>query len=121
VNHAIEAYGLRAMLNLALKWRHLPLVVKRHPDLRDLYTLRVFWRRRHLLLALGVVGVAAGVSAPPARALALPYARDVLRRHGTNPRGRLRALTEAPGKVAVDVVELAALAWGSARHRTLFL
>jgi GT2 family glycosyltransferase len=124
VNHAVEAYGLPAYLRLTWKWRHLPLVAKKHPQLRSLFPLRLFWRRSHPLLLLGVAGAAAAVATPrarPAVLLALPYARELLGRRGAHPRGRLRAATEAPGRIAVDAVEVAALAWGSVRHRTLFL
>jgi GT2 family glycosyltransferase len=121
VNHAVEAFGLRGMLRLSWKWRHLPRVIKRHPELRELYPLRVFWRSGHGWLLLAAAGVAAAPRHREAALLAVPYGRDLLRRRGFGKRSRLRAATEAPGKVAVDAVELAALAWGSARHRTLFL
>jgi hypothetical protein len=109
------------MLRVSWKWRHLPLVAKKHPQLRELFPLGLFWRPSHVLLIVAVAGLAASPKARPAAALALPYARDLLRRRGTHPRGRLRAATEAPGNVAIDVVEVAALAWGSMLHRTLFL
>jgi GT2 family glycosyltransferase len=121
VNHAVESYGLVPYLRLTWKWRHLPLVIKRHPELRDLYSLRLFWRSGHLPLAVALAGAAVALRRPSAAVLVLPYARDVLRRRGTDPRARVRAATEAPGTVAVDVAELAALAYGSAQHRTLFL
>jgi GT2 family glycosyltransferase len=121
VNHAVEAYSLPGMIRLSWKWRHLPRVVKRHPGLRELYPLSLFWRRSHLLLVVGTAGVVLSPRTRVAGALALPYARDLLRRRGTHLRGRVRATIEAPGKLAIDAVELAALIWGSAKHRTLFL
>jgi GT2 family glycosyltransferase len=121
VNHAVEAFGLIAYLRLSWKWRHLPLVAKRHPQIRELYPLGLFWRRSHIWLGLGAAGLALSPRTARAAALALPYARDLLGRRGKHARGRLRAATEAPGNVAVDAVEVAALAWGSVRHRTLFL
>jgi glycosyltransferase involved in cell wall biosynthesis len=121
VNHSVEAYGLRGMLRLSWKWRHLPLVIKRHREIRDLYTLGLFWRPSHGWLLLAAAGALAVPRRRSAAALALPYARDLLRRRGPSKRNRLRAASEAPGKFAVDAVELVALAWGSARHRTLFL
>jgi hypothetical protein len=96
-------------------------VIKRHREIRDLYTFGLFWRPSHGWLLLAAAGLAAGTRRRPAALLALPYARDLLRRRGYGKLSRMRAATEAPGKVAVDAVELAALAWGSARHRTLFL
>ena len=121
VNHAVEAYGLRGMLRLSWKWRHLPLVVKRHPGLRELYPLGCFWRRSHPLLIVAAAGLVLGSQRPAARLLTVPYARHLLGRRGGGLRSRARALTEAPGAVAVEAVELGALAWGSVRHRTLFL
>ena len=109
------------MLRLSWKWRHLPLVVGRHREIRDLYPLGVFWRRSHGLLLLAALGVALGRRRRVAVVLTGPYARELLGRRGTHLRGRLRAVTEAPGRVAIDAVELAALASGSLRHRTLFL
>ena len=121
VNHSVEAYGLRAMLRLSWKWRHLPLVIKRHREIRDLYTLGLFWRTGHLWLLVATAALPFTRRRRSAAALALPYALDLLRRRGDNPRSMARAATEAPGKAAVDAVELAALAWGSVRHRTVFL
>jgi GT2 family glycosyltransferase len=121
VNHAVEAYGLISYLRMTWKWRHLPLVAKRHPQLRELFPLGLFWRPSHPLLLLAALGLAGSAKARPAAALALPYTRDLMRRRGGGVRGTLRATTEAPGRVAVDAVEVAALAWGSVRHRTLFL
>jgi hypothetical protein len=109
------------MLRLSWKWRHLPLVIKRHREIRDLYTFGVFWRPSHMWFLVAVAGGALAPRRRSAAALALPYARDLMRRRGGGLRSRARAASEAPGKIAVDAVELAALAWGSARHRTLFL
>jgi GT2 family glycosyltransferase len=121
VNHAVEAYGLVGYLRLTWKWRHLPLVAKRHPELRRLFPLGRFWRRSHPLFLLAAGGLVASGRARPAALLALPYAHDLLRRRGGRVRGTARAAVEAPGRVAVDAVEVAAFAWGSVRHRTLFL
>jgi GT2 family glycosyltransferase len=121
VNHAVEAYSLRGMLRLSWKWRHLPFVVGRHRELRELYPLGVFWRPSHIWFLLAAAGLAGSARHPGAAALTLPYARDLLRRRGPSKRNRLRAASEAPGRVAIDAVELAGLAWGSARYRTLFL
>jgi GT2 family glycosyltransferase len=120
-NHAVEAFALPDYLRLTWKWRHLPLVAKRHPQIRELFPLGVFWRPSHALLLVASAGLAASTRARPASLLALPYARDLLRRRGSSPRSRLRAATEAPGNLAVDAVEVAAMAWGSVRHRTFFL
>jgi GT2 family glycosyltransferase len=114
--HAVEVLGLRRRLAFAWRWRDLPAVVARHPELRRDATLGVFWKRRHAWLALALAGAAARRPA-----LALPWARAALPSYGPGVRGRLRAVWELPGQAAVDAVELAALARGSVRHRTLFL
>jgi GT2 family glycosyltransferase len=121
VNHAVEAYGLRAYLRLSWKWRHLPFIAKRHREVRELYTYGIFWRPWHRWLLLALLGLAAAPAKRPAALLVIPYAHHLTRRRGRNPRARLRATTEIPGRVAVDVVELTGLAWGSVRHRTVFL
>ncbi len=54
-------------------------------------------------------------------ALALPYALDAAPRYGSGPRARLRGVVELPGRAAVDLAEIAALARGSLRHRTVIL
>ena len=114
--HAVDVLGLRRRAAFAWRWRDLPAVVKRHPELRRDATLGMFWKPRHAWLALALAGVA---TRRPL--LALPWARAALPSYGSGARGRLRAVSELPGQAAVDAVELAALARGSVRHRTLFL
>ena len=53
--------------------------------------------------------------------LAIPWASAALPSYGSGARGRVRAVSELPGQAVVDAVEVAGLAIGSARHRTLFL
>jgi GT2 family glycosyltransferase len=114
--HAVEVLGLRRRLRFAWRWRDLPAVARRHPSLRREAVLGVFWKPRHAWLTLALAGL---VARRPL--LVLPWARAALPSYGPGPRGRLRALSELPGQAAVDAVELAALARGSLRHRTVFL
>ena len=114
--HAVEVLGLPRRLRFAWRWRDLPALVKRHPALRRHATLGVFWKPRHAWLALALAGLAARRPL-----LALPWARAALPSYGPSLRGRVRAVSELPGQAAVDLVETAALASGSLRHRTLFL
>jgi GT2 family glycosyltransferase len=118
VFHAVESSTLIGAIRRSARWQDLAYVVKHHPHVRERLELRVFWRRSHLLLALGLGAVAAPRLAP---ALALPYLQEVLTRRGTGKRALLRATTELPGRLAIDLAEMATLARGSARHRTLFL
>ncbi len=114
--HAVEVLDLPDRLRFAWRWRDLPAMVKRHPDLRRNATLGVFWKPRHAWLALALAGAAA-----KRPLLALPWAAKALPSYGPSVRGRFRAVTELPGQAAIDAVEMAALARGSIRHRTLFL
>jgi GT2 family glycosyltransferase len=54
-------------------------------------------------------------------ALAVPWLALALRHRGHDPRGLARSAIELPGRALLDAGEVAALAWGSARHRTLVL
>ena len=51
----------------------------------------------------------------------MPWALDARPRYGHGPRGVLRAASELPGRAALDATEIASLARGSARYRTLLL
>jgi hypothetical protein len=76
-----------------------------------------------MLLALALSGSAAAAH-PRARAgalLWLPYLGHVARRRGSRPRALLRGSLELPGRLAIDAIEMATLARGSARYRTFFL
>jgi GT2 family glycosyltransferase len=121
VFHAVEPYSLRSAIRLAFKWRHLAYVVRRHPEVRRWFALGIFWREAHLQLCLALAGAALARRHPAAAALCLPYLRDRLGRRGRGPRARLRAARELPERAAVDLAEIAAMAWGSARYRTFVL
>ncbi len=120
--HCVEAGSLREAVRVAWRWQALPLVVRRHPELRRPLPARLFWKPRHARLCVGLAGLAAGRRAPWAGPLAwLPWAASAMPSYGSGPRGRLRAATELPGRAVVDLVELAGLVRGSIRHRTLLL
>jgi glycosyltransferase involved in cell wall biosynthesis len=121
VNHAVEEFTLAGMIRLSWKWRHLPFVTSRHPEIRALFPLGRFWRPTHIWLPVAVAGAALGSRHRGAWLLAVPYVQLVLKRRGSHPRARLRAAAELPGRVCIDAAEISALAWGSVRYRTLFL
>jgi len=84
--------------------------------------LWVFWKRTHAWMPLAAVGVALMRRSRLAPLLVVPYAiHSVPAFHGPQPRGRLRALSEWPARVVIDATEVAALVWGSIRHRRLFV
>jgi glycosyltransferase involved in cell wall biosynthesis len=120
-NHAVHAGGLRPLLKSVWRWQAVPAVVKRHPALRDGMPLRIFWKTRHARLALAVVGLAAARRRPWLAALVVPWIAEALPQYGSGLRGRVRSLSELPGRATIDVVEMAALIRGSIKHRTLLL
>jgi hypothetical protein len=118
-HHAVDATWPLPALRSARRWGHLAYLVKRHPALRDAMPARIFWKRSHALLLLGAAGVA---TRRPVGALALlPWALEARPRYGHGARGVARAVTELPGRAALDATEIAALAKGSAKYRTLLL
>jgi GT2 family glycosyltransferase len=122
VYHAIESSTIVGAIRRGLRWQDLAYVVKHHSHVRERLDLGVFWRRSHLLLAVALTGVLVGKRAPVVAIGAIaPYLRHQMRRRGTDPRARLRAAAELPGRVAIDLAEMATLARGSVRYRTLFL
>jgi glycosyltransferase involved in cell wall biosynthesis len=113
VHHAILSLGPGGVLRDARRWEHAVPVLARHPGLRRAHLHRgVFWSRRHeelirFMLALAI----ARRSRALALLLALPYARHLaFRRSGP---------LLAPFLLAVDLVELAAVAKGAVRNRVL--
>lgn len=120
--HAVEPLSFHRRLRGAWRWQDLALLVKRHPQSRRHYPLRVFWKESHAWAALALAGGTVAVTLHPAAlALVLPWLWKAQPHYGPSARGRARALTEAPAAMAVDLAEMAALAVGSVKHRTLFL
>jgi len=121
--HAVDAPWLLARVRGTWRWQHLAHLVKRHPELREGLVLGAFWKRSHLLVVGAGVGFFVLRRRAPALALAaaVPWAIEARPRYGSGLRGRLRALSELPGRAVVDATEVAALARGSARYRTLLL
>jgi glycosyltransferase involved in cell wall biosynthesis len=121
VNHAIEALTLPGMIRSAAKWRYLVYVVSRHPELRRELVLGVFWEREHLEVLLALAGALGARRRPALALLALPYVRHAGRRRGPRLAERLVAAAELPGQAVQELAELATMAAGSVRFRTLVL
>jgi GT2 family glycosyltransferase len=120
--HAIDEGTLIDQMKGGFRWQGLPLLIKRHPRVRDEFALHYFWKRTHVWLPFAAVGVWQMKRSRLAILLALPYAAHATPKHGNHdPRGRIRSVLELPGKFAIDLAEMAGLAWGSIKHRTLFL
>lgn len=119
--HAVEERSLAGTIRGRLRWQELPWVVKRHPELREAFYLRIFWKPTHVWLPFAAAGALLSRRNPLALLLAVPWAANSLPRHGTNTRGRYRAVAEMPDRAAIDLTEFLVLLKGSIKHRTLFL
>ena len=121
--HCVEDGWLGDAVTRAWRWQNVAGVVARHPQVRRAMPLRVFWKPSHATMTLGLAGLATALARHRAlwALLVLPWVRHTLPSYGASPRGRARALLEVPGHALVDLAELAALARGSVRHRTLLL
>ncbi len=120
-HHSVEVPGLRTRLRDTQRWMHVPALVKRHPELRRNFPLRLFWKRRHALLGPALLGLALARRRPLALLLVLPWARLAAPSYGTGPRARARQALELPVNALVDLGEVLALARGSIRHRSPLL
>ncbi len=84
--HAVDTFSLLGAVRFNKRWETLPLVFKRHPQLREQLEYGVFWKRRARVPARGD----RGRRAPQARAAARPA------------RGSLRAARAAPPRLPSD-------------------
>jgi GT2 family glycosyltransferase len=121
VYHAVESHTLPGILRQNVKWRHLAYLVKNHPEFRRELTLGVFWDLDHLLITTAAVGALAARRKPALLGLAAPFLIRASRRRGRTARGRAIAVAEVPGVAVRQLAEVAGLAFGSVRHRTLLL
>ena len=122
VFHTVGTMSLWQRVTFGWRWRQIPAVVQRHPGLRREGALGVFWKARPGWFLLGLAGAAAAPRRGPlALLLAAPWARAAMPMYGRGARGRVRAVAELPGQAAIDAVEVAALAVGSVKARTLYL
>ena len=110
--HAIRPVTFAQQLRSLPRWGGLPLVVRRHPELRVLAHRRWFWKPSHpgAVLALGCV---AGAALEPWLLVGvLPLVARRAREAG--PR-------DAVQLVVNDIAEAAVLVAGSVRHRSVLL
>lgn len=118
--YGIEDQSLLPWLRAASDLRDLPLVFKRHPELRHRLYLQAFWKRSHAWFPLAVAGVLLQRRKPLAIGLVVPWAVLWEPRHD-GIRGRVRHLMELPGWGLIDSAELLAMVRGSLRHRSMVL
>lgn len=121
VFHAVHDDSLTDRIRSAWRWGNLPYRVGQHPELREHLPMGFFWKRSHALMALALIGAAAGARRRAALTLGLPWALDSAPDYSTNLRGRIRSVVELPGHALIDLAEMASLLRGSVEHRTLLL
>jgi GT2 family glycosyltransferase len=119
--HAITPMSLPRYLWSLRRWKNMPELIRRHPELRADFPLRAFWKPSHVWLPLALAAIALGRRRRPLVLGVIPYVSWSQPRYGRSARGRLRALSELPSQVLVDATEVGILAWGSARARTFFV
>jgi len=122
--HCVEPAALVARARESWRWQHLPYLTRKHPGIRRSYAGGgYFWKPQHLRVPylLGAGALLARRRPLAALACVLPWALPSLPAYGPGVRGRLRAVSELPAHAVLDVVEVAALARGSIRHRSLLL
>lgn len=119
--HAVEVYSLRKLLRWSMGWGDLAYLFRRHPELRAHLPLWSFWKVTHVWFSPALFGAIRSRRNPTYLALAIPWVVHAMPRHGANPRGRLRGLSELPGRAAMDAAEIAGCVRGSVKHRTLLL
>ena len=116
--HPVQRFGVVGLVRRMRMKTDVARLTRRHPGVRHHYYREVFWKPSHAFLPLAAAGVAlAGRTRGASLLLALPYASLYRAHHGSYP-GTLASL---PGHAAVDGAEIAAVAAGAARHRTLLV
>lgn len=117
VYHDVRDLSLVEHVRHTLKWTDAVRVLARHPELRSLLVLGVFWKPTHPWL----IGAAAALAARRPRLMALalaPYVLRYLRIYEGDVQRLARAL---PQHVVIDASEIVTAVIGSVRHRTLML
>ena len=120
--HAVVPVPLPRFLRSLQRWADLPLLVREHPGMRRHFPLGVFWKWTHAWLPLALLGVLLSRRTYfLSLLLALPWAESSLPYYGPGKRHLYFRLRSAPRRAAIDATEMAVLARGSARHRSLLL
>ncbi|WP_354702342.1 hypothetical protein DSM112329_02699 [Paraconexibacter sp. AEG42_29] len=122
--HCVEPATLVARARESWRWQHLPYLTRKHPEIRRSYAGGGwFWKPQHTKVPFLLLAATLLLRGRPAAALVatVPWAAGSMPGYGSSWRGRARAVSELPGSAVLDVVEVAALARGSVRHRSLLL
>jgi glycosyltransferase involved in cell wall biosynthesis len=110
--HAVREVSFVEQLRSLPRWAGLPLVVKRHPQLRQHAHRRVFWKTSHPLALLALGALVLSPLRPWLALASLPLVVRSVRRSGL--RNGLQVAVN-------DLVETLVLVVGSVRHRSLLL
>ena len=121
VHHDVRPSSFQAAFKESLnKWTDLPLVVRRHPEVRAWLSMGVFWKPSHpRALLAGVCLLAAGLS-PWILLGSLPWLRLRLWQSPLSPSWAERFWT-LPGAFLIDAAEIFAMIRGSIKHRSVLL
>jgi len=119
--HAVHEQTLLDRVRWSWRWRGLPRLLRANPEFRSALHLRLFWKPTHPPLLQAMAGAILARRRRGLALLVLPWVVFTWPNHGTTLRGRLRSISELPGRLVVDASEIIALAWGSLRYRTPFL
>lgn len=124
IGHAVQPRTFGGYLKYKAKLRHMPLLVRELPEVRQRFYRGYFLHKRHVVMAasVGLAVVAAGAAAAgqgrAARAAGLAAAAGWF----SPARGALIPLVRQIAAHSIDeAVELGSLATGSIRHRRLLL
>ncbi|MEJ7784164.1 MAG: glycosyltransferase [Solirubrobacteraceae bacterium] len=120
-HHAVVEVSAWDTVRAGMRWVDLPLLLKRHPEFRDELPLWFFWKRTHVWLIAFFVGVKLSRRSWLFNVLCVPWLVHATPKHGNNPRGRFRSISELPLWMAIDLAEMIAMARGSVRHRTVVI
>jgi GT2 family glycosyltransferase len=121
--HAVHPRGVGQAVRDGLRWETLPLLVARHPGLREAIIHRVFWKEAHERLLLAAAGVAL---ARRTRGISLLAAAPYVELHWDRtvrptPRRLAGFAAYLCERVAVDAAEVVGTARAAFRYRSPLL
>ena len=124
--HAVLPRSVLSALEDVTAWPTFPLLFEKHPRYRRHLYLGVFRNKAHATLCLGLVGSAVFRERRwLAAASWLPYAAEQFGGNVTPGRRNLRALTRlaihVPGRMLVDLADVASTVRSAAAHRVLLI